>query len=165
MDTSQQILRTLQSIDATLKALLTSSVARGGNDGSDGGDGPIASDRDLDGQYGDPEIKIKDPRDWTGDNMRGRRFSECPPEYLDLVADRLDWFAEKAEESGETYNGKPVAPYKRKDAARARGWARRLRNGWRPADTSGAFDPDDKTQFGNPWGADNLEAPDDDIPF
>lgn len=90
----------------------------------------IADDRDLDSEYGNPVIKAKDPRDWTGEPMQGRRFSECPAEYLDLLADRLDYFARKADEGNEqTSTGKPVAPYRRKEAARARGWARRIRDG------------------------------------
>src|SRR4051812_5509778 len=55
------------------------------------------NDRVCDGQHGDPLIKAKDPRDWAGDSMKGRKFSECPPEYLDLLAARYDYFAEKAE--------------------------------------------------------------------
>lgn len=90
----------------------------------------IASDRDLDSQYGDPIVKAKDPRDWTGEPMNGRKFSECPAEYLDMVAERLDYFAEQAEVTGElANNGKPAAGYKRLDAARARGWAARIRSG------------------------------------
>lgn len=109
----------------------------------------IATDRDLDSQYGDPFIKAKDPRDWTGDSMLGRPFSECPPEYLDLLADRFDYFAEQAEAEGRTTSaGKPVAPYNRKDAARARGWAKRLRGGWKPPaqDESAPAFPSDLTE-------------------
>lgn len=91
--------------------------------------GAVASDRDLDGRYGDPELRLT-PRDWTGPNYKGRRFSQCPPELLDMVADTLEWAAGKSEEKGEmTEKGKPVAQYKRADAARARGWAARIRSG------------------------------------
>jgi hypothetical protein len=63
--------------------------------------------------------------------MKGARFSECPAEFLDLLAGAFDYFARKAEENDETTtSGKPVAPYKRKDAARARGWAKRIRAGY-----------------------------------
>ncbi len=77
----------------------------------------------LSGQYGDPIVKAKDPRDWTGDPMKGRKFSECQPEYLDMLAERYDYFASK-----ETDQVK--AGYAVKDAQRARGWAARLRAGW-----------------------------------
>jgi hypothetical protein len=53
-------------------------------------------------------------------------MSECPPAYLDLVASRLDYFAAKEEDAKK-------ARYNRLDASRARGWAARLRNGWKPA--------------------------------
>jgi hypothetical protein len=88
----------------------------------------IASDKDLDGKYGDEEVRFN-PKDWTGTSMKGKRMSKCPPEFLDLLAETFDYFAGEAEEKNETYNGKPVAPYKRKSAARARGWAKRIREG------------------------------------
>lgn len=88
----------------------------------------IASDKDLDSKYGDPEIRF-DPKDWTGDSCKGLRMSECPAEFLDMIAETFDYFARKAEDEHEHYNGKPTAPLKRKDAARARGWARRVRAG------------------------------------
>lgn len=94
------------------------------------GNGPaIASDRDLDGPHGDPEVRF-DPRDWTGASMKGRRFSECPADFLDVLADVLDSFA-----STETDPKK--AGYKRKDAARARGWMARIREGKHPAPPAG----------------------------
>jgi hypothetical protein len=78
---------------------------------------------DLDGAHGNPPIKAKDPRDWSGPPMTGKRFSECPPEYLDLLAERYEFFAND-----------PTKAEKRRfnelDAARARGWAARLRAGW-----------------------------------
>lgn len=90
-------------------------------------EGRVAPDADLDGPYGDPELRFT-PRDWTGEPHKGRRFSECPPDLLDLVASSLDYFAAKAEKEGKTTaSGKPVADFNRKDAARARGWAARLR--------------------------------------
>jgi hypothetical protein len=65
-----------------------------------------------------------------------------------MVAERLDYFAGQAEASGElATNGKPAAQYKRLDAARARGWAKRNREGHLPAKaldpvTDWASDPD-----------------------
>jgi hypothetical protein len=121
MSASEETLTLLRRI-----AVAVEKLASGGSpSGAD-----IASDRDLDSQYGNPELRLKKmPRDWAGPSYTGRRFSDCPPELLDLVADMFDYFAQKAEETGETHNGKPVAPYKRKDAARARGWAKRIRDG------------------------------------
>ncbi len=128
--TAQDVIDTLKSIDASLKALL--ALQRGAQPAL------VASDSDLDGQWGDPVIRAKDPRDWTGESQLGKPFSECPAPYLDLVAARLDFFAEKADaEQALTTSGKPVAPYNRRDAARARGWAARIRRGWKPTDDSG----------------------------
>ncbi len=153
-----KVITLLQSIDWTMKAMLSSiresmekrEAARQAAPAMSGGMGKpsgitVASDQDLDSQYGDPIIKMKDPRDWTGPSMIGLTFSQCPAEYLDLVADRLDYFASKAEEEGKTTSaGKPVAPYNRKDAARARGWALRVRAGkvkQNNDDDSGADEP------------------------
>jgi hypothetical protein len=88
----------------------------------------IAPDSDLDSDYGDPEVRAKSPRDWTGDSMQGKHFSECPAEYLELVANRLDYFASQNESEGDPESIKK-ARYNRLDASRARGWAERVRNG------------------------------------
>lgn len=120
-DPREESLRLLRSIDASLKALL----ARQGN-------GAPAEHVDLDSQHGNPIVKTKDPRDWTGAPMKGKHFSECPPEYLDLLADRFDYFAGKEEDPKK-------AKYNRLDAARARGWATRLRSGY--VSTTGTQEP------------------------
>lgn len=128
----------LKSIDTTLKAILKHFAS------SDGA--TIASDSDLDGKYGNPEVKIRDPRDWSGDSMIGRKFSECPADYLDMIASRLDFFAGKSDEEGkETAAGKPVSQYQRLDAARARGWAKRVRAGYTPPKSAPVnFNDDDE---------------------
>jgi hypothetical protein len=107
----------------------------------------IASDSDLDSDYGDPEVRAKSPRDWTGPSMQGKRFSECPAEYLDLVASRLDYFANQNEAAGDAESVKK-ARYNRLDASRARGWAVRIRDGHVPT-----------RHVPEPFGDDN------DIPF
>ncbi len=94
---------------------------------------PSAPRVDLDGPHGNPTIAAKDPRDWSGPTMKGKRFSECPAEYLDLLAERLDYFAEKEPDAKK-------ANYNRLDAARARGWAARLRSGWTPAPVDAPID-------------------------
>lgn len=157
MSATEETIALLTSIDSTLKAMLSLAQKRTARVEASQPK-PIAPDRDLDGQHGDPLIKMKDPRDWTGEPMKGRRFSQCPPEYLDLLADRFDYFAQKAEETNEQYNNKPVAPMKRKDAARARGWAKRMRDGkhdWQAASghtgdqaTTDDWTPDDATPAG-----------------
>ena len=151
--TAQDVIDVLRSIDASLKILVSAQRENAPK--------TIAPDSDLDGQWGDPPIRAKDPRDWTGESQLGKPMSECPPTYLDLVAERLDYFADKAEADGTlTTSGKLVAPYNRRDAARARGWAKRLRSGWHPEaltngmPTAAEVFPSDLTLF-----------IDDDIPF
>lgn len=123
---SVEVLQVLRSIDTSLKELV--SIARAKRGGGAAG-ASVASDRDLDSKYGDPVVKF-DPRDWRGGSCKGLRFSECPADFLDLIAETFDYFAQKAERDNEkTDSGKPVADYKRKDAARARGWAARVRAG------------------------------------
>jgi len=155
-----QAIALLTSIDATLKALLT--LMRGNAPKE------VATDADLDGQWGDPVVRAKDPRDWTGESQLGKPFSGCPPEYLDLIAARLDYFAERAEAEGTlTSSGKPVAPYNRRDAARARGWAKRLRAGWTPEDNGVGDMLKADEVFARPGapGFPSDRITDDDIPF
>lgn len=118
---SDEALRLLRSIDASLKELVAQKRAAQPK--------AIATDRDLDSQYGDPVLKFS-PRDWTGPSFKGRHFSECPPDLLDIVAETMEWFGKQADDKGEmTDKGRPVGDYKRADAARARGWAKRIREG------------------------------------
>ena len=130
---TEDTLAVLKSIDLSLRTLVVIAQKKAEARVTQGATKSVAAeatDRDLDGDYGNPVVKAKDPRDWTGETMNGKRFSECPAEYLELVADRLDYFAGQAEVTGElASNGKPVAGYKRLDAARARGWAKRIREG------------------------------------
>jgi len=111
---SDEIMRLLIAIDGKLSRLVAQFPE-------------VASDRDLDSQYGDKEIKF-DPKDWKGDSMKGRRMSEAPAEFLELLALAYDYFASKSEATGElTSGGKPKAEFDRKAAALARGWAKRNR--------------------------------------
>lgn len=86
--------------------------------------GGVASDADLDSQYGDPEIRF-DPRRWTGPTMAGRRYSQTSPEYLDCVAEFEEWKASRPLPGKEN-----DARYSAQRASRARGWAARLRAGY-----------------------------------
>lgn len=89
---------------------------------------------DIDGPKGDPVLRQKDPRDWSGQTQVGKRMSECPAEYLDLLASRYDYFAGKETDAKK-------AGYNRLDAARARGWAARIRAGAvHPATPASAWD-------------------------
>lgn len=121
---AQMTLSLLKSIDSSLKELVAQGKqkAKGDSVGA-----AIADDADLDSQYGDPVIR-RDPKRWTGESYVGSKFSETTPEYLEEVASFKDWQAGKDAAAGDTKK----AGYNRKDAARARGWAKRLREGYRP---------------------------------
>lgn len=83
----------------------------------------VADDADLDGEWGAPAVR-KDPKRWTGPSYVGKKYSECPSDYLLQLAGLLDWQAAKDKEKGDTDSLK-YAGYKERDAARARGWAAR----------------------------------------
>ncbi len=114
----------LLDIDATLKELLALSKSK--RAATPAAPSNIATDADLDGQYGDPVVKFT-PRDWTGDDCKGILFSDCPPDFLDALAKAFDYFAQKKQAEND-----PKAKYEVLNAARARGWAARLRSGWTP---------------------------------
>ena len=149
MATGEDALRLLQQIDAKLGILVGLLSMQQANPvpapvnpfnqprpafkpvGQDRPDVPrVASDADLNSQYGDPEVRAKSPRDWSGPSMQGRHFSECPAEYLDLVAARLDFFA--SDNADGTPEGEKKSRYNKLDASRARGWAARIRAGYKP---------------------------------
>jgi hypothetical protein len=131
-----EILAQLKSIDQSLRTLVVIAQKKAEARVTQAASKPgpaVASDRDLDGQYGDPEVKFT-PRDWTGAPCKGLHMSQCEADCLEMLAEAFDYFAQKAEENHEeTASGKPVAQYKRMDAARARGWAKRVREGHVPA--------------------------------
>jgi hypothetical protein len=79
------------------------------------------------------------PRDWTGPSYKNLRFADCPPELLDMIAETFEYFARQAEEKNEvTDQRQTLAEFKRADAARARGWAKRIREGRVPATAAAA---------------------------
>ena len=90
--------------------------------GSEAGGG-VASDEDLDGPHGNPKVK-KDPPRWRGQGFAGLCMSACTPEYLDVLAAFLDWRADREAEQSDKAK---YARFSRLDAARARGWAKRIR--------------------------------------
>jgi hypothetical protein len=123
-DVQEQILGELVRIRKAMEALALHlgagqrAAAQGGN-GSAPAAGAVASDRDLDGQYGDRKVGF-DPKAWAGEgSFKGARMSECPPDFLDAYADALDDLASRKD--GDE------AKWTRLDAARARGWAKRKR--------------------------------------
>lgn len=91
-----------------------------------GGGGEVASPETLDGPDGDPLVRGL-PKKWTGADFIGMHYSETSPDFLDCVADFKDFCADRPRDDKE----KRAVPFKRRDAAIARGWAERLRKGWR----------------------------------
>lgn len=120
------------------QAIVAGGVSGGGAPASAGSNGAsgsvsqgrrVATDAELDGGYGDKEIR-KDPKRWAGASYVGARYSQCPSDYLCVLADFLDWKAAKEAEKPEPKkhaNGTPYFEYDRKDAALCRGWAARNR--------------------------------------
>lgn len=152
----KDILSTLCEIRDSLRS--GGAVAGEKSAASSSKSGQVASDRELDSEWGDPTVR-KDPKRWDGPSFVGCHFSETTPEYLESLASLFDWMGDKDEESGNLHKGKPTAPYKRSDARRARGWAQRLRNGWKPAESSAA--PADQP----PADEASSSEPIDDLPF
>ncbi|MFO0563011.1 MAG: hypothetical protein U0269_33630 [Polyangiales bacterium] len=131
MDIEDRLERIEKKLDQLLAKMAGASAggasARGATPSASAGDKEIASDADLDSPRGNPEVRTV-PKRWTGEDMRGRKYSDCEPEFLDMLADMLDWFANKDDESGAVdKNGNPKSKWGRLDATRARGWARRIR--------------------------------------
>lgn len=89
----------------------------------------VASAAELDSAHGDPTVRF-DPRFWTGDSMAGKRYSQCPAEGLDMVADDNQWKADNPRKDVAPEDAAKYAGYSRLDARRARGWAARIRGGW-----------------------------------
>lgn len=122
----RDIIVELKKLNATMTATRASAAPAASADAA-------ATDVELDGSWGDPVIK-SDPKRWTGPSYVGCHFSESNPEYLDEVAKFKDWQASKDDQSGAVDGkGRPKSNWSKKEASLARGWAVRLRNGWKPA--------------------------------
>lgn len=118
-----------------LKALASGVVRLGADNGNgapagggNSGAPAVASDRELMGQYGDPTVR-RDPRRWLGASYVSANYSQCPTDYLLVLAEQLEWSAEKDQEKGEAAGknnrGEFWWKWNLKDAAKARGWAAR----------------------------------------
>ena len=116
LDTLAAHTRALAEIRELLTGARTSSHQRAA--------GPAAADdATLDSPNGNPVVRWNPPR-WSGDSYAGCPMSECPAEYLDVLASFKDFCADKPREGKEQY-----APRDRAEAALSRGWAARIRAG------------------------------------
>jgi hypothetical protein len=139
--TNEHILQTLASLESRLVRLeqrLDAALAKPAQPTAGmkqaSAAGRVATDGEMDGQRGNPEVR-NNPKRWSGEDCKGRRFSECPPDFLDDLASLFDWMADKDDEAGARGELDPRGyakdgKWKRLDAALARGWAKRLRDGW-----------------------------------
>lgn len=136
-----EILKTLKSLvesTARIERQVAGLARTGGSTWQSAGQraaggGEVASDRDLDSERGNPTVR-KDPKRWDGESYVGMPYSHCPPEYLDALAGFLDWQADMDDQKlGPNDENRKFIRWKRIDAARARGWAARIRLNGPPA--------------------------------
>ncbi len=90
-----------------------------------------ASDRELDGDKGNPTVRFS-PNAWKGEDMKGRSFSDCDPQFLDVLAEAMEYSGTHPKSGKEQY-----AAGNLRDAALAVGWANRRRAGTGPRPASG----------------------------
>lgn len=96
----------------------------------------VASEDDARGKYGDCKIKFS-PKDWRGENYKGRLASDCPAAFLSLYADTVEQMAFRTlAKPAERDNPDRLkfARYDLRDAALARRWA--ILNKDKPADVA-----------------------------
>lgn len=143
-----------QKLDAILAALKTNGGGARAASANTGSAQEI--EVDIDGPRGDPEVRFS-PRNWTGADHKGRTYSACEPEFLDMLAEAFDWFARREDETNAVdKNGGPKSRWTRLDAARARAWSARLK-GQGGGDASAA--PRAKAPAGGTNGANGRRAP------
>ena len=120
-----RLLDAVDRIEGRLSASPTANAAKPAQSG-----GAVADATDLDGKYGDEELKFHLKEKWWqgGGDYAGKRMSQCPADYLDAVAKANDAQAHMMNKSGDAEEAKK-AVYRSRTAARARGWAARIRSG------------------------------------
>lgn len=155
---SADVLAVLKSIDAHLAKLVVIAQQKAEQRVKNAQAQPqttgallVANEKDLDSKYGNPKVHYP-PRDWPGEFTKGLKMSEYPAEFLDMLAEQMQYFADRDKGSTEIdeYTKKPLgklAEYKRMDAARARGWAKRIRAGWKPPESDFGKDTGDDDPF------------------
>ena len=91
---NEEVLAALRFLHREIAALRTQVAQLAGGAPQAAAAPAVAPDSDLDGQYGDEQIK-KDPPRWKGSPTAPCRMSECSPEYLDELAEYADKLARK----------------------------------------------------------------------
>jgi len=130
--TAMEFLMELQKRVAALEEWKASVVAAFAGT-APGGAPKVATDRELDSKYGDEELKY-DPRGWDGPSYVGNRMSETDVEYLLFLAEGNEDYAHYllTGPKRDDPKSKKSAGYRYKSARLARGWAKRLEDGWTP---------------------------------
>lgn len=122
---------------------------------------PVATDREMNGDHGDPTMKFE-TKSTVG--VKGKRFSELTEKQLEALAHTFDFFAKK-----NSVEKPDDAKWDREKAKLARGWAKRKREGWQPkAGSSAALFGGDTRKQANQNAVDLFgpsKAKDDDVPF
>jgi hypothetical protein len=158
-DDGAEVMAALKRIEAKLDAVMKRQAAPNAKAQATTPTGEAATDAELDGSRGDPEIK-KDPPRWTGAKFAPCHMSQTSPEYLEVLASFKDWQAGKDDESGAVdAKDRPASFWKRNDAKLCRGWARRLRAGWKPQAQS------EQQSSGSNYSFEDSLDPDKDIAF
>lgn len=119
-----RILAELASLHAKIDKLMGHLGATRSAEGGAAAGGRVASTQEIAGDRGDPKIRMN-PKAWTGESCKAFRASQCPPDFLDIYADQLDWFANNPKEGEDPKKAK----WDRLDAARCRRWAVEIREG------------------------------------
>jgi hypothetical protein len=141
----------------------TAPAPSGGRGRFDVAPGAIANDAELDSSRGDPDVR-KDPPRWNGPSMVGRRFSACPSDFLEVMASFKEFTAANPREGADS----KYVQYDLKDAARARGWARRNKGKAMAAAEERATPRDfhsDDAPMPDPLSDGDGGGNDDDLPF
>lgn len=97
--------------------------------------GLYATEKDLKAPQGDPLVRF-DPKGYRGPPLKGKRMSQCTPEGLRALAGALTAMADKPAPGKEGY-----IVNNRRDAAKARTWARKLRAAASAQAESGGGEP------------------------
>jgi hypothetical protein len=115
-----------------------------------------ASDRELDGRYGDGKIKFT-PKNYNGPDYKGALMSVCPSELLEAYAEALRYMADHPKAGTDP----KYIDYNRKDAALALGWARRNHGKMTARAPVAAPQPPSAPHDGEdvPWGDDGPDIP------
>lgn len=81
----------------------------------------------------DPKVSFC-PKNWKGEDLKGRKFSECPAKFLDILAHALVYIAGKERDERKMWNNEPSYKRTLQTAGQANRWALRHRLEGRPDD-------------------------------